>query len=87
MIYSKLNPIVKDSISNNYEREVFSYINLTKPYHTKLKDIIVNFKFVENIFATPPFSPPHPHHPTPHIGEGCGEVQIFHLWFVCSAKF
>lgn len=52
MIYSKLNPIVKDSISNSYEREVLSYINLTKPYHTKLKDIIVNFKFVENIFAT-----------------------------------
>lgn len=52
MIYSKLNPIIKDSISNIYEQEAFSYINLTKPYHTKLKDIIVNFKFVENIFAT-----------------------------------
>jgi hypothetical protein len=51
MIYSKLNPIIKDSITDFYEKSVISYINLTKPYHTKLKDIIVNFKFVENINA------------------------------------
>lgn len=51
MIYSKLNPIIKDTITNMYETEIMSYINLTKPYHTKLKDIVVNFKFVENIIA------------------------------------
>ena len=51
MIYSKLNPIIKDSISHIYEKEVLSYIHLTKPYHTKLKEVIVNFKFVENIMT------------------------------------
>lgn len=51
MIYSKLNPIVKDKLSDIYEREARSYVNLTKPFHTKMKDIIVNFKFVENIIA------------------------------------
>lgn len=52
MIYSKLNPLIKDSITDKYEKQVLSYVNLTKPYHTKLKEVIVNFKFVENIIAT-----------------------------------
>jgi hypothetical protein len=49
MIYSKLKPIIKDKLTNIYESEVLSYIMLTKPYHTKLKDIVVNFKFVEQV--------------------------------------
>jgi hypothetical protein len=32
-----------------YESEVLSYLNLTKPYHTKIKDMIVNFVFVEHV--------------------------------------
>jgi hypothetical protein len=49
MIYSKLKPIIKDRITNIYESEVLSYIMATKPFHTKITDVIVNFKFVENI--------------------------------------
>lgn len=77
MIYSKLNPITKDIITDFYEKSVISYINLTKPYHTKLKDIIVNFKFVENINTIIDESGQPPSDDILNPGGGTAAVNLF----------